>query len=149
MIRADARSVRDRTGGVVATFELPDDLVGAAGKPLYSRPVVGMEVDDAGHIYIVAAFDPEGTVEDPDEGPFRGAVIEIGRVIDGRVELDPEPTVLNMVDGFKLESIASRDVSGETELFVGTDDKNYGGTLRRLPPAQRENGIGDLAWRPH
>lgn len=117
-----------------ARFELPDNLVDADGNPLYSRPVVGMEVDGAGRIHIVAAFDPEGTVENPDDGPFRGAVFEIGRVAGGTVELDSEPTLLATVDGFKLESIASRDVDGGIELFVGTDDENYGGTLRPLPP---------------
>jgi hypothetical protein len=117
-----------------ATFELPDDLVDADGNPLYSRPVVGMEVDRAGRIYIVAAFDPEGTVENPDDGPFRGAVFEIGRVAGGTVELHREPTLLHTVDGFKLESLASRDVDGGIELVVGTDDENYGGTLRPLPP---------------
>jgi hypothetical protein len=117
-----------------ATFELPDDLVDAEDNPLYNRPVVGMEVDADGRLYIVAAFDPEGTVEEPDNGPFRGAVFEIGRVTGGTVQLDPEPTLLATVDGFKLESIASREVNGRIELFVGTDDENYGGTLRPLPP---------------
>jgi hypothetical protein len=63
-----------------ATFVLPDDLVDAEGDPLYNRPVVGMEVDGTGRIVIVAAYDPEDTVEDPDDGPFRGAVFAIGRV---------------------------------------------------------------------
>lgn len=121
-----------------ATFQLPGDLVDADGNPLYSRPVVGMEVDEDGRIYSVAAFDPEGTVEDPDDGPFRGAVFEIGRVAGGTVELDPDPTLLGTVDAFKLESIASREVDGSIELFVGTDDENYGGTLRQLPPPQDE-----------
>jgi hypothetical protein len=98
------------------------------------RVIDDVEVDEAGVIYVVAAFDPEGTVEDPDDGPFRGAAFEIGRVVGGTVELHPEPTLLATVDGFKLESIASRDVDGGIELFVGTDDENYGGTLRPLPP---------------
>ena len=117
-----------------ATFELSDNLVDADGNPLYNRPVVGMEVDRAGRIYIVAAFDPEGTVENPDNGPFRGAAFEICRVTGGTVELTPEPTLLATVDGFKLESIASRAVNGGIEFFVGTDDENYGGTLRLLSP---------------
>jgi hypothetical protein len=117
-----------------ATFKLPDNLVDADGNSLYNRPVVGMEVDAAGRLYIVAASDPEGTVEDPDNGPFRGAVFQIGGVADGAVKLDAEPTLLAIVDGFKPESIASSGVSGGIELFVGTDDENYGGTLRPLPP---------------
>jgi hypothetical protein len=116
-----------------ARFELPDDLVDAAGNPLYNRPVVGMELDEAGRLYVVAAFDPEGAVKDPDNGPFRAAVFAIGRVAGGAVELDPTPMLLASVDGFKLESIASRQVKGRIELFVGSDDENYGGTLRPLP----------------
>lgn len=117
-------------------FELPVDLVDDAGKPLFSRPVVGMEVDDDGRIYVVAAFDPEGTVDDPDDGPFRAAVFRAGQVSGGDVEIDEEPTLLNLIDGFKLESIASRPNHGGIELFVGSDDENYGGTLRLLPPPQ-------------
>jgi hypothetical protein len=55
----------------------------------------------------------------------------IGRATE-RVSLDPR--LLAIVDGFKPESIASSGVSGGIELFVGTDDENYGGTLRPLPP---------------
>ena len=116
-----------------APFELPDELDDAHGDPLYTRPVVGMEVDETGRIYIVAAFDPEGTVEDPDSGPFRGAVLEFGQVSGGTVVLDDDPILLHTVDAFKLESIASREVDGGIELFVGSDDENYGGTLRPLP----------------
>ena len=128
-----------------ATFELPDDLVDAEGNPLYSRPVVGMDVDDSGRIFTVAAFDPEGTVADPDDGPFRGAVFQIGLVIDGRVEIDAEPTLLATLDGFKPESVASRHVAEGTELFVGTDDENYGGTLRELPAAPVELADDDAS----
>jgi hypothetical protein len=112
-----------------ATFELPDDL-----QNLYTRPVVGMDVDETGRMYIVAAFDPEGTVEDPDGGPFRGAAFEIGQVTRETVTLNEHPTLLVTVDAFKLESIAARGLGDGTELFVGTDDENYGGTLRPLPP---------------
>lgn len=116
-----------------ATFELPDDLVGADGHPLYTRPVVGIDVDEAGRVYSLAAFDPEGAVEDPDNGPFRGAVFEIGHVTGGMIELDPEPTLVGTLDGFKPESVAARTIDDTLELFVGTDDENYGGTLRPLP----------------
>lgn len=116
-----------------ATFELPQDLVNDAGNPLYSRPVVGIDVDDAGGIYTVAAFDPEGTVPDPDNGPFRSAVFKIGQVVGATVELDAAPSLLGTIDGLKVESVAVRENDGEIKYFIGTDDENYGGTLRLLP----------------
>lgn len=116
-----------------ALFELPEDLADHDGNPLYNRPVVGMDVDDSGRIYTVAAFDPEGTVSDPDNGPFRSAVFRIGRVANGTVVLDAEPSLLATVDGLKVEGIALREADGQIELFVGTDDENYRGTLRLLP----------------
>ncbi len=115
-------------------FTLPGNLVDEAGNPLYSRPIVGMDVDSEGNLYTVAAFDPEGMVEDPDRGPFRSAVFKIGKVIAGDVVLDDEPTVQAYVDGLKVESVAVRENGNGIELFIGTDDEYYGGTLRLLPP---------------
>ena len=92
-----------------------------------------MDVDDTGSIYTVAAFDPEGMVPHPDNGFFRSAVFKIGQVVGATVELDPEPSLLATIDGLKLESVAVREHEGEIEHFIGTDDENYGGTLRLLP----------------
>jgi hypothetical protein len=117
-----------------AEFTVPDSLVDGAGEPLYNRPVVGLDLDADGRIYAVAAFDPEGSVPDPDNGPFRSAVFEIGGVNDEGVEIDAEPRLLATVDGLKLESVAVREEDGRVELFIGSDDENYGGTLRPLPP---------------
>lgn len=117
-----------------AEFRLPEELVSPDGSPLYTRPVVAMDVDDAGDIYTVAAFDPEGTVSDPDNGPFRSALLQIGRVIGGTVELAPQPSLLATFDGMKVESVAVRADQGELEFFIGSDDENYGGTLRWVPP---------------
>lgn len=117
-----------------AQLEL-QDLADARGDALYNRPVVGLEVDGTGRIYIVSAFDPEGSVPHPDNGPFRSAVFKIGQVTGGTVELDPEPSLQGTVDGLKTESVAVRAHEGDIELFIGTDDENYGGTLRRLPLA--------------
>jgi hypothetical protein len=115
-------------------FELPYDLENSQGNPLYSRPVVGIDLDSTGRIYTVATFDPEGTVPDPDNGPFRSAVFKIGQVIGETIELDREPSLQATVDGLKVESVAVREHDGEIELFIGSDDENYDGTLRRLPP---------------
>jgi hypothetical protein len=115
-------------------FTLPDYLVNENGNPLFSRSIVGLDVDSAGNIYSVAAFDPEGTVENPDNGPFRSAVMQIGQAGADGVVLDETPSILAMVDGLKIESVAIRETDNGVELFVGTDDENFGGILRQLPP---------------
>ena len=122
-----------RSGVKSVTFTLPANLVDEAGDPLYSRSVVGMDIDSEGNVYTVAAFDPEGDVEDPDRGPFRGAVLKIAKVIAGDVVLDAVPTVQAVVDGFKVESVAVRENGNGVELFIGSDDEDYGGELRLLP----------------
>ncbi len=103
-----------------ASFTLPDELAA-----LYNRPLVGIDVDCQGRIYAVTAFDP-----DADSGPFRSAVLVIGSVENGGVEVDPAPTVLGTLDGLKVESVALREDGERVEIFVGTDDEYYGGTLR-------------------
>lgn len=115
-------------------FTLPDFLVDESGNPLFSRSIVGLDVDSAGNIYSVAAFDPEGTVENPDNGPFRSAVLQIGQIDRDGVTLEATPPILAMVDGLKIESVAIRETDAGIEVFVGTDDENYGGVLRQIPP---------------
>ena len=65
-------------GGVVGSveFTLPDYLVNDNGNPLFSRSIVGMDVD----------------------------------------------------------SVAVREEGNGVELFIGTDDENFGGVLRQIPP---------------
>ena len=105
-----------------ASFSLPEELA-----ELYNRPLVGIDVDTSGEIFIVTAYDPGS-----DDGPYRSAVLAIGDVIGGGVVLDTEPTVVGILDGLKVESVVLRTRRGTRELFVGTDDENYGGTLRPL-----------------
>lgn len=125
-------SIGGREGAV--DFTLPADLIDREGKPLFNRSIVGMDVDSAGWIYTVAAYDPEGSPgTNPDNGPFRSAVFRIGRVTAAGVELDAEPTLMAMVDGLKTESVAVRESAAGIELFIGTDDENFGGVLRQLP----------------
>lgn len=115
-------------------FTLPDVLINGENNRHYTRSIVGLDVDSDGNIYSVAAFDPEGTVDNPDIGPFRSAVFKIGQVIAGNIVLDVTPTVHAVVDGFKVESVAVRENGNGVELFIGTDDEDYGGVLRPLPP---------------
>lgn len=105
------------------SFSLPSELA-----ELYNRPLVGMDVSASGEIYIVTAYD-----SGEDDGPYRSAVLKIGRVEESDVVLDAEPTVVGIVDGFKVESVALRSDGERDEVFIGSDDENYGGTLRPLP----------------
>jgi hypothetical protein len=122
-------------GGAVGSveFTLPDNLVNTLGNPLYSRSIVGMELDSERNIYTVAAFDPEGSVANPDNGPFRSAVFKVGRFHRGSVVLDEEPSILAIVDGLKIESVTVRENGNGVEIFIGTDDENFGGILRQIP----------------
>ena len=104
------------------TFELPPEL-----SDLYNRPLVGLDLAPDGVIYGVAAQD-----SDFDNGPWRSAIMRIGKLDGTAIELDDEPTLVGKVDGFKLESVAIRPGDDGLELFFGTDDENYGGTLRQM-----------------
>ena len=116
------------------TFESPDPA-------RFNRVIVGLDVDSDGLIYSVSAFDAEAAgLPDPDNGPFAAGVYLIGQLkrVDGKpqVELHDPPICLAMVDGFKVESVAVRQDTAKDiyQLYIGTDDENYGGTLRPLPP---------------
>jgi hypothetical protein len=107
------------------TFDNPDpDRV--------NRPLVGMDIDSHGNVYIVSAFDP-----DVDNGPFRSSVYLAGRFVEEgngpQLILDEEPAVVGHVDGFKTESVTVREIDGAVEIFIGTDDENLGNVLRLLP----------------
>ncbi|MHC4992666.1 MAG: SdiA-regulated/phytase-like domain-containing protein [Planctomycetota bacterium] len=117
-----------------ARFRNPSDA--------YNRPLVAFDVDDAGHLYIASAFDAEAAnLPDPDNGPFGSAVWRIGviQLNDGGepvVMLDRQPHLVATLDGFKVESVAIHPQrTRATSLFVGTDDENYGATIRPLLPA--------------
>lgn len=98
-----------------------------------ARPVVAMDIDSDGTIYIASAYDPG-----IDNGPFRSVIWQIGRVT---TDEKGNPLVvlesgkrLATLDGLKVESIAIRELPGQNrEIFFGTDDENYGGIIRLLP----------------
>jgi hypothetical protein len=105
-----------------------------------NRPVVALDVDSRGKIYIATAFDPEAAkLPDPDNGPFASSVWLVGKVIRAqggtpRVKLFNTPKRLATLDSLKVESISVRKLPGQdAEVFVGLDDENYGATLRKLP----------------
>ena len=98
------------------------------------RPVSAIETDNLGRLYVASAFDPGD-----DNGPFRSVIWRAGQVkLDKnnkvRIVLDAKPYRLATLDGLKVESLAIREpADGKIELFAGTDDENYGGTLRLIP----------------
>lgn len=122
-------------GGAISSvrFELPKSAYDENGKPLYDRSLVAMDIDSQGQIYVAASLDPEGFSLTPDDGPFRSVIYRIGSIEEGAVVLDPEPAVMGVLDGFKVESVAVREDKGKHEIFVGTDDENYGGIMRVMP----------------
>ena len=124
------------------TFSNPDPKT-------FNRPLVAMDLDSSGLIYISSAFDAEAAdLPDPDNGPFTSAVFCIGELTE--VSGEPEvilfdtPRLKGTLNGFKVESVAVRE-SDEfgLQIFVGTDDENYGATLRLLP-SLREEDTGTL-----
>ena len=97
------------------------------------RPVSAIEVSKAGEVYIASAYDP-----DDDNGPFSSVVWRAGKILASRdgvaiISFLRRPVVLGRLDGYKVESLALREAPGKAaELFAGTDDENYGGTIRPL-----------------
>lgn len=105
--------------------------VGFSGKNW--RPVSAIEADRQGHLFVASAFDT-----DDDNGPFRSIIWRIGQIrLDkdrrGKVVLQTAPEKLAVLDGLKVESLAIREAHGRLELFAGTDDENYGATIRPIP----------------
>ena len=111
-----------------------------------ARGVVGLDVDPGGRIYTVASFDPEavGLPGDPDFGPFRSSVWRVGQIRPAQgaatIELDPQPTRVATIDGFKCESVTLGSESPQPTVYIGFDDENYAGTLRPLLPADGGQG---------
>jgi hypothetical protein len=98
-----------------------------------ARPIVAMDIDSDGFIYIVSTFD-----SGDDDGPYRSVIWQIGRVLDdGQGEVAVELGLdirLADLDGLKVESLAVREAPGiAREIYFGTDDEHYGGILRLLP----------------
>lgn len=103
-----------------------------------TRPIVAMDIDSEGYIYIVSAYD-----SGDNGGPFRSVIWRIGQVKDDGqgnpvVGLGPDHRLADL-DGLKVESIAVREVPGAVrEIYFGTDDEYYGGIIRLLPDTEAQ-----------
>lgn len=99
-----------------------------------ARPIAALTIDSSGRLYAASTMDP-----DADSGPFRSVVWRIGELTQAhsgafRISLSDPPERLATIDGYKVESLAVREiVRGRVEVFIGTDDEHYGGTIRPLP----------------
>lgn len=82
-------------------------------------------------VLTVAATDPD------DRGPFRSAVLEVGRFTPRANGFDFQKTanrVLWRLEGLKVEALApTPEVLEGSQFCVGTDDEFYGGIFRPLP----------------
>jgi hypothetical protein len=97
------------------------------------RPIVALDVDADGAIYVASAFD-----SGDDNGPFSSQVVTVGRFRAGIsnsaefVATTPS-TLLAIQDGLKIEGVSVRDLgNGAPELYTGSDDENYGAVMRRI-----------------
>ena len=98
------------------------------------RQISDIKIDASVDIYIASALDPN-----QDNGPFKSSVWKIGKVeLDQtnlpQITLAQNNNAIAEIDGFKVESLALRPRQNqEPEIFIGTDDENYGGVIRLLP----------------
>lgn len=118
--------------GEVREVPFPNPMQPAAG----ARPVSALEVGPDGRVWAASAFDP-----DDDGGPFRSAVWEIGRFEagadgEGELRLHDRPLRVAQLDGLKVEALAVQGAGPAARLVVGTDDEDFGGVIRPLPPAR-------------
>lgn len=92
------------------------------------RPISDLAVDNQGDIYIASAYDP-GNV-----GAFRSAVYRIGQITaNNTLVIADNPQKIGEIDGAKVEAVTTRvSPRGKIEVFIGTDDENYGGFMRPL-----------------
>lgn len=92
------------------------------------RPISDLTVDNQGNIYISSAYDPDKA------GAFRSAVYLIGQITGSNTLIIADnPQKIGEIDGAKVEAVTTRkSPQGKIEVFIGTDDENYGGFIRPL-----------------
>jgi hypothetical protein len=97
------------------------------------RAISDLALDDQGNLYQASAYDP-----DQDNGPFASSVWQVGIFKldeDGKPTLEPfaKPKPLAEIEGYKVEALTLRKTPNGQQIWIGTDDENFGGTIRLLP----------------
>jgi hypothetical protein len=127
---------------VVETSGPPRDLRPLGSAPFHApaprgphvRQIADLALDGAGNLYAATAEDRG------DFGPIRSRVWLAGvvRAFPGgiRVWCFAQPRRIAAVDGLKVEALAVRKRQDSQELFIGTDDEDYGGVVGPLLPPQ-------------
>jgi hypothetical protein len=96
------------------------------------REIAALEIDEEGRLFAVSTIDPG------DRGPFQSVIWEMGKV-EGRdgtvaVTLLPAPRRIADVPDSKVEALVfCQGADGNRRLFLGTDDEEFGGSIRPLP----------------
>ncbi|MFM7382508.1 MAG: hypothetical protein ACKO1W_05580 [Microcystaceae cyanobacterium] len=97
------------------------------------RAISDLALDDQGNLYQASAYDP-----DQDNGPFASSVWQVGIFQlgeDGKPTIKPlaKPKPLAEIRGYKVEALTLRQTPKGQQVWIGTDDENFGGTIRLLP----------------
>lgn len=91
------------------------------------RELATLEADSAGHLFTASTVDPGN------QGPFQSVVWEIGQVGE-QLSILGEPRRIADVPDAKVEALAfCRGADGREQLFLGSDDEDFGGSLRPVP----------------
>jgi hypothetical protein len=72
-----------------------------------------------------------------DSGPFRSVIYRVGKFdpsVSYPVQYEMNQDMVWYLDGLKVEALGPPVVAGSVLTFA-TDDENYGGLWRPLPPA--------------
>jgi len=91
------------------------------------RQLSTLEADLAGRLFTASTIDPG------EQGPFQSVVWEIGQVGD-QLSILGNPRRIADVPDAKVEALAfCRGADGREQLFLGSDDEDFGGSLRPVP----------------
>ncbi|HSN88942.1 MAG TPA: hypothetical protein VL025_19415 [Thermoanaerobaculia bacterium] len=91
------------------------------------RELSTLEADGAGRLFTASTVDPGN------QGPFQSVVWEIGQMGD-QLSILGNPRRIADVPDAKVEALAfCRGADGREQLFLGSDDEDFGGSLRPVP----------------
>jgi hypothetical protein len=96
-----------------------------------ARPCTDLYLDAGGFLWASGAEDMG------DSGPFRSVIYRVGKFdpsVSYPVQYEMNQDMVWYLDGLKVEALGPPVVAGSVLTFA-TDDENYGGLWRPLPPA--------------